>query len=202
MDLRDLELLILSRYPIIAVGTYEEERVEAALLTVAVKLQIPLFVWTVTDGLRRRDGGTPIYDTQRPIMALANLASIKSDGVYLFGPTLHAESCRRGVVLPAPITPHAGLRRADRSGASVPSNPARRHRKRQPQATPAAMRSTHARRPRFGQARGVENADWRRTSRRGTWMPPPRGRRRRLVAAGRPPSPSYGRPTAPARRLA
>jgi SpoVK/Ycf46/Vps4 family AAA+-type ATPase len=86
-DLKDLELLILSRYPIIAVETYEEERVEAALQAVTAKLQIPLFVWTVTDGLRRRDGGhdgATIYDTQRPIMALANLASIKGDGVYHF----------------------------------------------------------------------------------------------------------------------
>jgi hypothetical protein len=85
--LKDLELLILSRYPIIAVETYEEERVEAALQAVTAKLQIPLFVWTVTDGLRRRDGGhdgATIYDTQRPIMALANLASIKGDGVYHF----------------------------------------------------------------------------------------------------------------------
>jgi SpoVK/Ycf46/Vps4 family AAA+-type ATPase len=84
VDLKDLELLILSRYPIIAVETQEEERVEGALRTVAVKLQIPLFIWTVTDGLRRQDSGAPIYDTQRPITALANLASIKSDGVYLF----------------------------------------------------------------------------------------------------------------------
>ncbi len=82
--LKDLELLILSRYPIIAVETYEEERVEAAVQAVAMKLQVPFFVWTLTDGLRRRGAETPLYDTQKPIMALANLAAIKGDGVYLF----------------------------------------------------------------------------------------------------------------------
>jgi len=83
-DPKDLELLILSRYAIIAVETYEEERVEATVQAVATKLQIPFFVWTLTEGLRRRGAESPIYDTQRPIMALANLAAIKGDGVYLF----------------------------------------------------------------------------------------------------------------------
>ncbi len=40
--LRDLEILILSRCPIIAVETYEEERIEEGLKGVAAKLGIPL----------------------------------------------------------------------------------------------------------------------------------------------------------------
>jgi hypothetical protein len=47
------DLLILSRYPIIAVETYG------------------VFVWTPTDGFRRRGAETPIYDTQKPLVALA-----------------------------------------------------------------------------------------------------------------------------------
>jgi SpoVK/Ycf46/Vps4 family AAA+-type ATPase len=82
--LDDLELLILSRHAIVAVETYEEERIESALQAIAGRLEIPFFVWTVTDGLRRHGGGSPIYETQRPIMALGNLAAIKGDGVYLF----------------------------------------------------------------------------------------------------------------------
>ncbi len=82
--LRDLELLILSRYPIVAVETYEEDRVEAALQTIAEKLAVPFWVWTVTEGLRRPGGASALYDTQRPIMALANLAALRGDGVYLF----------------------------------------------------------------------------------------------------------------------
>ncbi|HEV8672863.1 MAG TPA: AAA family ATPase [Methylomirabilota bacterium] len=82
--LKDLELLVLSRYPIIAVETYEEERVEAALQSVAAKLQIPFFVWTVTEGLRRHGADSVIYGTQPPLAALANLAAFKGDGLYLF----------------------------------------------------------------------------------------------------------------------
>jgi hypothetical protein len=82
--LRDLELLLLSRYPIIAVETYEEPRLEAALQAVTAKLAIRFYVWTLTEGLRRWASGSPIYDTHRPIIALGNLAAIRGDGVYYF----------------------------------------------------------------------------------------------------------------------
>ncbi|MBI4610446.1 MAG: AAA family ATPase [Candidatus Rokubacteria bacterium] len=81
---KDLELLIRSRYPIIAVETYEEERLEQALQRLAAKLGIPLFVWTITEGLRRHGADNAIYDSQLPIKALGNLAAIKGDGLYLF----------------------------------------------------------------------------------------------------------------------
>lgn len=82
--MKDLELLVLSRYPIIAVETYEEERVEEALRDIATRLGVPFFVWSLTDGLRRDGAEAPIYDSQRPIMALANLAGITQDHIYLF----------------------------------------------------------------------------------------------------------------------
>jgi hypothetical protein len=82
--LKDLELLINSRSPIIAVETYEEERVEEALRAITTKLALPFFVWTVTEGLRRHGSETPLYDTQRPAMALGNLISMRAEGVYLF----------------------------------------------------------------------------------------------------------------------
>lgn len=80
--LKDLALLIDSRYPIIAVETYEEERLEEALQQIAEKFGVPLFVWTITEGLRRT-GGDPIYDSRHPLKALGNLAAIR-DGIYLF----------------------------------------------------------------------------------------------------------------------
>jgi len=82
--LKDLELLINSRYPIIAAETSEEERIEAALKQTTTKLGIPLFVWTVTEGLRRLDTGNSIYDTKDPVKALNNVAVIQNDGIYLF----------------------------------------------------------------------------------------------------------------------
>ncbi len=82
--LKDLELLIRSRYPIIAVETYEEERLEDALQRIAVKLEVFFFVWTITEGLARIGSTTAIYDTQRPVRALNNVAAMNTDGIYLF----------------------------------------------------------------------------------------------------------------------
>lgn len=82
--LKDLELLINSRYPLIAVETYEEERVEAALQQIALRLGVPLFVWTITEGLKRIGLNNPIYDTHHPLKALNNLAALKNEGIYLF----------------------------------------------------------------------------------------------------------------------
>jgi hypothetical protein len=55
--LRTLEILITSRTPLIAIETLEEERV-------AQRLKIPLFVWTMTRGLRRA------ADERRQIFAI------------------------------------------------------------------------------------------------------------------------------------
>jgi SpoVK/Ycf46/Vps4 family AAA+-type ATPase len=82
--LNDLELLILSRYPLIAVETYEEERVAEMLQRIAAKLGVPFFVWSVTRGLARVGASNPIYDTQHPLKALANVAAISHEGIYLF----------------------------------------------------------------------------------------------------------------------
>lgn len=82
--LKDLELLVLSRYPIIAVETYEEERIEEILKRIAAKLGIALFMWTLTRGLERVGAGNPIYDSQHPLKALGNLAAIPNEGIYLF----------------------------------------------------------------------------------------------------------------------
>src|SRR5437899_13045788 len=43
--LRDLELMIQSHYPLIAIETFEEARLERILAEVATSLRLPLFVW-------------------------------------------------------------------------------------------------------------------------------------------------------------
>jgi SpoVK/Ycf46/Vps4 family AAA+-type ATPase len=72
--LRTLEILITSRTPFIAIETLEEDRVEQALERVAQRLRIPLFVWTMTRGLRRAGALEPLYDTREPLKALRNLS--------------------------------------------------------------------------------------------------------------------------------
>lgn len=51
--LHDLQLMIQSRYPLIAIGTLEEARLGKALDAIAGDLSVRFFVWTLTTGLRR-----------------------------------------------------------------------------------------------------------------------------------------------------
>ena len=61
-DLKDLRLLMASRYPIILVETWEERRALDLLLRLGMEKSMPVFTWTVTDGLRRQEfSDTPAY---------------------------------------------------------------------------------------------------------------------------------------------
>src|SRR2546430_6135888 len=80
--LRTLEILITSRTPLIAIETLEEERAEQVLERVAERLRIPLFVWTMTRGLRRSGAIDSIYETKEPLKALRNVAEM-NEGIYL-----------------------------------------------------------------------------------------------------------------------
>lgn len=51
----DLELLIKSHLPLIIVESHEETRLLQLLTTLALKQYRPLFRWSITDGLQRRD---------------------------------------------------------------------------------------------------------------------------------------------------
>jgi ATP-dependent 26S proteasome regulatory subunit len=78
----ELRLLVNSHHPIITVETPEEERVEQLLLDVAAELAVPLYTWSVTAGLARAHGA-PIYNTDNPEQALANVALIQGDAIFL-----------------------------------------------------------------------------------------------------------------------
>ena len=78
----ELRLLVNSHHPIITVETPEEERVEQLLLEVAAELAVPLFTWSVTAGLAKAHGA-PIYNTDSPEQALANVTLIQGDAIFL-----------------------------------------------------------------------------------------------------------------------
>jgi len=82
--LRDLELMIQSHYPLIAIETFEEARLERILAEVATSLRVPFFVWSVTTGLKRYGNLNSIYDSQTPIKALNNVAAMPGEGLFLF----------------------------------------------------------------------------------------------------------------------
>src|SRR5712691_6488728 len=109
MQMLDLELLINSRYPFIAVTTDEENRLQDMLRRLAVCLGIPFYVWTSAQGLTRPPFTqlASVPDRQ-PLPALAQVAASREDGIYL----------RSGGVRPA--APGGQLarvqRRRDRAG--------------------------------------------------------------------------------------
>jgi hypothetical protein len=82
--LKDLELLIRSRYGLIHLDTDEEERATALLHHLADRLYVPLFVWTRTTGLRRVGLPNPIYDTKGIDRALHHVVRADIDALYLF----------------------------------------------------------------------------------------------------------------------
>ena len=78
----DLRLLLNSRNPIITVETTEEGRLKELLLTIATELEVPLYNWTAIAGLARFNGAG-IYGTDQPEKALANIAIIQGDAIFL-----------------------------------------------------------------------------------------------------------------------
>ncbi|MDD4890996.1 MAG: hypothetical protein PHU85_13830, partial [Phycisphaerae bacterium] len=97
----ELLLLIRSRHPIILLRTLEEERAEVLIQNVCQELILPLFIWTVTDGLvsmNRANNddldpriaalaesvGGKESETRTAARALAAVATRPGEGVYVF----------------------------------------------------------------------------------------------------------------------
>jgi SpoVK/Ycf46/Vps4 family AAA+-type ATPase len=84
-QLKDLELLIESRYPLIAIETEEEDRLYDLLRRLAIQMNLQLYMWTPVDGLTRppfKDASGP--DDRQPAQALGRVAAAREDGIYLF----------------------------------------------------------------------------------------------------------------------
>jgi ATP-dependent 26S proteasome regulatory subunit len=78
----ELEILINSRTPIITVETSEEERLEKLLLAIATQMAVPFYTWSVTIGLKRFTGAPP-YGSDDPEKALANIALVNGEAIFL-----------------------------------------------------------------------------------------------------------------------
>jgi len=83
-NIRDLELLILSRHPIIAIESQEEERVRDIARQTAARIDLPFFEWKATTGLLRAGTTEPIYDSAKPGQALRAAADMQTEALYLF----------------------------------------------------------------------------------------------------------------------
>ncbi len=83
-ELHDLELTLNSRTPIIVIESKEELRVIELFTRLGMRLQHPLFRWSVTDGLQRLEID---YDPQRsvanPDEVLKHIKALSRPGIFL-----------------------------------------------------------------------------------------------------------------------
>jgi len=83
-DLHDLLALIRARTPLIVIETREELHVSELLQQGAATIQLPLFRWSITEGLHRQETG---YQPQRhnipPGEVLSHIKASRVPGVYL-----------------------------------------------------------------------------------------------------------------------
>jgi AAA+ superfamily predicted ATPase len=80
----DLELIIRSRVPIVVIESHEERRALDMLRPMATRLALPLFMWKITEGLRRLDLDYPPqrYNIEPPAV-LGHIKSTRQAGVYV-----------------------------------------------------------------------------------------------------------------------
>ncbi len=82
--LKDVELLLRSRYGLIWLETREEDRAGGLLRHLADRLGLPFFTWTRTGGLHVDNAGGPVYNTEKPLQALQHIVSSWSPALYHF----------------------------------------------------------------------------------------------------------------------
>src|SRR5258708_986637 len=85
----ELEILIRSRYPIIYVVSWEEERVEKELAAIALARNKKLYIWTYTLGIARygtdqQQSRSGHSNTTDPMAALDAVLSHVEPAIYLF----------------------------------------------------------------------------------------------------------------------
>jgi len=82
--LRDLRLLIQSRYGLIHLRTEEDGRALSLLLHLADLTALPLFTWSRIEGITRVDRPGKIFDTKEPRKAMAHVAAANIPAIYHF----------------------------------------------------------------------------------------------------------------------
>lgn len=81
-DERDLKVLLRSRIPLVVIETFEENAALGVLEKTANLLDVPLFVWNVVEGLRRRGRNDAFPETREPPGLLRHMDSTPQNGLY------------------------------------------------------------------------------------------------------------------------
>jgi len=82
--LKDLDLLLRSRYGLIHLDTKEEDRANSLLRHLADARKLPFFTWTRSQGLVRAGMDDAVYQTTDPVKALRHVATARIPALYHF----------------------------------------------------------------------------------------------------------------------
>src|SRR5208282_5439430 len=88
-QIKEIEVLIRARYPILYTVTWEEDRVEKVLLDIAKQRDKKIYTWTINQGLlpygasaqSQKYKNTPSKD---PLLALENVIELLEPAIFLF----------------------------------------------------------------------------------------------------------------------
>jgi len=83
---RQIDLLVRARYPLLYLVSWEEQRVEGMLVRLAKNHGKDLYTWSVTRGLRKVIGGRAplaVEGTEKPSVAFAAIAALKDPAIVV-----------------------------------------------------------------------------------------------------------------------
>ena len=83
-DSHDLELVLKSHIPIVVIETREEQRAVNMIKSLQFRLSLPIYQWTVTEGLQRIDlDYEPQRHNAKPTEVLGNIKAGANHGIYI-----------------------------------------------------------------------------------------------------------------------
>lgn len=85
-DLKDLDIIIRSKVPIVVVESFEERRCIELIQKIGEQKKLPVYVWSVIDGLVRVDSGYATQErlTEESDQALKHIRKQERPGLYIF----------------------------------------------------------------------------------------------------------------------
>jgi len=83
-DAHDVEVLLRSRIPVIVIETHEEKRAVEMFIPLALRMAKPVFVWSITQGLKRVDIDMPPQKHNiDPDIVIGHIKSSSVPAIYL-----------------------------------------------------------------------------------------------------------------------